>query len=163
MFSSCSWASSRDRCLMAPPWRKHNSNHRLPLRLNQPPALPEPQHLAIWLQWRCNNVDWTAKQRRKVKEQPLELHRAALEEDKNSKFSKPNECFFVFSFVAFFNLCLVCWKVGRYLLNVGFFSMPEGWHQTQKWEKDCKECAGLRMQWDACRVSSRRFLWRRVP
>lgn len=49
-FVFCSSASSNDLYLTAPPWRKHNSSHRLPLRPRRPPALPEPQYLAIWLQ-----------------------------------------------------------------------------------------------------------------
>lgn len=55
------------------------------------------------------HVEWIRKQlKSSAKERPLELHCAALEEDKNPKISKPNECYFFSSF----NLCLVCWQVG---------------------------------------------------
>lgn len=38
--------------------------------------------------------------RSEAKERPLELHCAALDEDKNPKISKPNECF-LFSFLIY--------------------------------------------------------------
>lgn len=66
-FSSCSWASSNDLTLTALPWRKRNSNRRLPLRPKRPPKLPKPQYLAIWLQRRIvvEYVEWILKKRKK--------------------------------------------------------------------------------------------------
>lgn len=54
----CSSASSNDLYLTAPPWRKHNSSHRLPLRPRRAPELPEPQSSAVWLQ---QILEWIRK------------------------------------------------------------------------------------------------------
>lgn len=77
---------------MVQPWRKHNSNRRLPRRPRQQPQLPEP-----W-PYDCNReaIQWNMKSGSEAveeKERPLELHCAALDEDKYPKISKLNECF----------------------------------------------------------------------
>lgn len=65
-----------------------------------------------------------------VKERPLELHCAALDEDKNPKISKPNECFFYFLFLI-------------YVLFVGRSGLPNRTFlsQTEQQENDCKKNA----------------------
>lgn len=95
-------ASSRDLYLMAPPWKKPNLNHRRRLRLRRQAELPEPKYLAIWLQ-RRNAMEHVGKMKKQLKrhveERPLELHCAALDEDKNPKISKQNECFLFLTYV----------------------------------------------------------------
>lgn len=48
------------------------------------------------------HVEWIKKKKKQLKnyakERLLELHCAALEEDKTPKISKPNECFLFFYF-----------------------------------------------------------------
>lgn len=89
----------------------------------------------------------------RAKERPLELHCAALDEDRNPKISKPNECFLFFMF----NLCFACGQVGVVTKeNFPFvffcfflFSKPEGCHETEL-ESDCKKKGRLH---SACRCS----------
>lgn len=78
--------------------------------LNDHQSYQDRSAWAIWLQRRIvmEHVEWIKKKKKKAveelrqRERLLELHCAALEEDKTPKISKPNECFLLFFLIYVF-------------------------------------------------------------
>lgn len=144
---------------MVPPWRKLNSNHRLPLRPKQQPYLPEPQRLAIWLQTEKHDGSCRLKQKAVEEKSPRETPLCCT---RGRQQSKDLQAKWMFLFcVAFLTYDLFVGRLG-FLLNRTCSQSLKANIRLNNGKSDCKIRTGLRVQWDACWVSSCRLLWWRV-